>query len=639
MADVNPGLAAQAENGATVIGVNPNAIVQEDVAPPRVERISRPGGPKTLPERWQEVAERVNELSPLRKLLLAVSILLVAVTVFLVAMSGENKDDYKVLFSNVNDKDGAAIVAALEQMKVPHKFTEGGGAIMVPGDKVYDARLKLAGQGLPKAGNVGFEVLENQKLGTSQFVEQVNYQRALESELSNSIKTLAQVRDARVHLAIPKTSAFLRDQPKPTASVVLSLHPGRVVDDQQTTAITHLVSSSVPQLLPAMVTVVDSDGGLLAPNPNKGGASGMDAAQIKYVGEVENQVARRIVTILEPITGRDNVRAQVAVDVDFTQSERAEEIFKPNSGQNPASIRSQQNLEASGPVTSAGGIPGALTNQPPQGGQAPIEGQPAQGQAQPPGTQSPVSTNANRKEQTVNYEVDRAIQTVRGPRASVKRVSSAVIVNFKKTTDADGNVKETAYTQQEIQQMTSLVRDAMGFSQQRGDSVSVVSIPFSPPVSDEPPFWKQATFASVMKEFFKFLIIATVLGLVTVFLVRPILFPPPPKVVEEEQRIEEEFDERVKAELQAMSPAAREKRRLELELERERRRIQEEEERQRLEEERRILEDKRKREEEEKAAEYEELLAYAKEFVQKDPRVVAAIFKQWLQEDVEKGLA
>ncbi|NDF51604.1 MAG: flagellar M-ring protein FliF, partial [Betaproteobacteria bacterium] len=223
MADVNPGLAAQAENGATVIGVNPNAIVQEEIAPPRAERASRPGGPKTLPERWEEVVERVRELSPLRRLLLAVSILLVAVTVVLVAMSGESKDDYKVLFSNVNDKDGAAIVAALEQMKVPHKFTEGGGAIMVPGDKVYDARLKLAGQGLPKAGNVGFEVLENQKLGTSQFVEQVNYQRALESELSSSIKTLAQVRDARVHLAIPKTSAFLRDQPKPTASVVLSL--------------------------------------------------------------------------------------------------------------------------------------------------------------------------------------------------------------------------------------------------------------------------------------------------------------------------------------------------------------------------------------------------------------------------------
>ena len=446
MADMNPGLAAQAENGATVIGVNPNAIVQEDMAPPKVERVSRPGGPKTLPERWEEVADRIRELSPLRKLLLVVSILLVAITVVLVAMSGDKKDDYKVLFSNVNDKDGAAIVAALEQMKVPHRFTEGGGAIMVPGDKVYDARLKLAGQGLPKAGNVGFEVLENQKLGTSQFVEQVNYQRALESELSSSIKTLAQVREARVHLAIPKTSAFLRDQPKPTASVVLSLHPGRVVDDQQVTAITHLVSSSVPQLLPAMVTVVDSDGGLLAPNPSRSGASGMDAAQIKYVAEVENQVARRIVTILEPVTGRDNVRAQVAVDVDFTQSERAEEIFKPNSGQNPASIRSQQNLEATGPVTSAGGIPGALTNQPPQGGQAPIEGQPGQGQAQPPGTQSPVSTNAARKEQTVNYEVDRAIQTVRGPRASVKRVSTAVIVNFKKTVDAEGNVKETAYT-------------------------------------------------------------------------------------------------------------------------------------------------------------------------------------------------
>jgi len=639
MADVNPGLAAQADDGATVIGVNPNAIVQEELKPPRAERISRPGGPKTLPERWLEVVDRVRELSQLRKLLLVVGVALVVLTVVLVAISGERKDDFKVLFSNVSDKDGAAIVAALEQMKIAHRFTEGGGAIMVPAESVYDARLKLAAQGLPKAGNVGFELLENQKLGTSQFVEQVNYQRALESELSNSIKTLSQVKDARVHLAIPKTSAFLRDQPKPTASVVLTLHPGRIVDDQQVTAMTHLVSSSVPQLTPAMVTIVDNDGGLLAPNPTRGGSSGLDAAQIKYVNEVENQVARRIVTILEPVTGRENIRAQVAVDVDFTQSERAEEIYKPNSGQNPASIRSQQNLEASGPVTSAGGIPGALTNQPPQGGQAPVEGQPAQAQAQPPGTQSPVSTNASRKEQTVNYEVDRAIQTVRGPRAAVKRVSSAVIVNYKRVVDAEGNVKESPYSQQEIQQMTALVRDAMGFSQQRGDSVSVVSIPFSPPVSDEPPFWKQPTVVGVMKEFFKFLIIATVLGLVTVFLVRPILFPPPPKVVEEEQRIEEEFDERVKAELQAMSPAAREKRRLELELERERRRIQEEEERQRLEEERRILEDKRKREEEEKAAEYEELLAYAKEFVQKDPRVVAAIFKQWLQEDVEKGLA
>ncbi|NBP39960.1 MAG: hypothetical protein EBV34_16255, partial [Betaproteobacteria bacterium] len=161
MADVNPGLAAQAENGATVIGVNPNAIVQEEIAPPKVDRVSRPGGPKTLGERWEDVLGRVEELSPLRKLLLAVSVLLVAATVVLVALSGDRKDDYKVLFSNVNDKDGAAIVAALEQMKVPHRFTEGGGAIMVPGDKVYHARLKLAGQGLPKAGNVGFEVLEN----------------------------------------------------------------------------------------------------------------------------------------------------------------------------------------------------------------------------------------------------------------------------------------------------------------------------------------------------------------------------------------------------------------------------------------------------------------------------------------------
>ena len=182
-----------------------------------------------------------------QKLLLLLGVALVAAIMAGVWMWGQ-QPDYKVLFANVADRDGGAIVAALEQMNVPHKYSEGGGAILVPADKVYDVRLRLAAQGLPKGGNLGFELLENQKLGTSQFLEQVNYQRALEGELARSIQTLTAVQGARVHLAMPKSSVFVRDQQKPTASVLLSLFQGRSLDRAQVSAIVHLVASSVPEL-------------------------------------------------------------------------------------------------------------------------------------------------------------------------------------------------------------------------------------------------------------------------------------------------------------------------------------------------------------------------------------------------------
>ena len=231
------------------------------------------------------------------------------------------KPDYRVLFSNYSDRDGGAIVAALQQMNVPHQFAEGGGAILVPAERVHDARLKLASQGLPQGGNVGFELLENQKLGVSQFLEQVNFQRAMEGELSRTINSISVVQSARVHLAIPKPSVFVREKEKPTASVLLNLHPGRTIDRQQVSAILHLVSSSVPELTAQNVTVVDQNGILLSSPENQAGKRQIDPAQLKYVQDLKDGIVRRIEWILTPLVGAGNVRAEANVDLDFTHVE------------------------------------------------------------------------------------------------------------------------------------------------------------------------------------------------------------------------------------------------------------------------------------------------------------------------------
>jgi flagellar M-ring protein FliF len=500
----------------------------------------------------------------------------------------------------------------------------------------------LAGQGLPKAGNVGFELLENQKMGTSQFVEQVNYQRGLEGELARSISSLAQVKSARVMLAIPKQTAFMREQEKPTASVIVTMHPGRFLDPQQVAAITNLVGSSVPNLGPANVTIVDSEGSLLAPNAQR--LAGLDSTQLKYVAELEGALSKRVQSILEPVTGKENVRAQVTVDMDFGELERTEETFGRNSPPNQSSIRSQQTNEAATPSSTTSGVPGALTNQAPGAAQAPINTQAATGAAGPqnlnaPPTSSGSSASNIKKDATINYELDRAIQRIKSEKGQVRRVSAGVVVNYKQPVgvDKDGKPrKPIPYNAKELDQINNLVRDAVGFSERRGDSVSVANIPFKVEVSDEPPFYKQPGIIELSKEFFKFAIILGSLSLIFFGVVRPLLFPPKKDEVLEEQRIEEEFDEKIKAEMAQMDPRAREKRRMEVELLRERQRLAEEEERTRAEEERKRTEEERKRIDEEKKQEYDELLQYAKDFVENNPRAVSAIFKEWLSEDAAK---
>ncbi len=433
--------------------------------------------------------------------------------------------DYRVLYSNLSDRDGGAIIESLQQMNVPYKFAEGGGALLVASGQVHEARLKLASQGLPKGGNVGFELMENQKFGITQFAEQVNYQRALEGELARSVESIGAVAAARVHLAIPKPSVFVKEQQKPSASVVLSLQGGRLLDSAQVSAIIHLISSSVPEMSAKSVTVVDQNGTLLSASHDGNTGEGLDANQLKYVQQIEQSYIKRIEALLTPMLGANNMRAQVSADIDFSRTEQTSESYKPNQSQADSTIRSKQSSEAmNGSGLNAGGIPGALTNQPPVPAAAPIVAD----AGTPGGDATANSGNVSnlQKESTVNYEVDRTIRHTVLPVGSVKRLSVAVVVNGnRKVTDAKGKTSVKPLTDAEKEQINNLVRDAVGFDQTRGDSLNVQVAAFteSKEFVEELPFWKQPDTIELAKELLKYALIAAVMLFVIFRVIKPAL--------------------------------------------------------------------------------------------------------------------
>ncbi len=434
--------------------------------------------------------------------------------------------DYRVLFSNFSDRDGGAIVSSLQQMNVPYKFAEGGGAILVPASQVHDVRLKLASQGLPKGGNVGFELMENQKLGVSQFLEQVNFQRALEGELARSIQSLSAVQAARVHLALPKASVFIRDQQKPTASVLLNLHPGRTLDDQQVSGIVHLVASSVPDLPTKNVTVVDQNGNLLS-ETRAPGSNGLDPSQLKYVQELQQSIVKRIESILTPIVGANNVRAEATADVDFSHSEQAAETYKPNQAPNTSAIRSQQLSETqSATSAAASGVPGALTNQPPAPATAPLTAPAASAGASTAGAASAAPPANAHKDMTVNYEVDKTVRYTQQPMGGIQRLSVAVVVNYKKEVGKDGKVSLKPLSDAEKAQITDLAKDAMGFNKDRGDSLNVVNSPFAgaeKEVIPETPVWKRPETLNIAMGAGKYVLVAAILAYLYFAVLKPLL--------------------------------------------------------------------------------------------------------------------
>ncbi len=482
------------------------------------------------------VLERVRALP--KPVLLGAAAALVAVIVAVVMWSSEPK--YKVLFSNLDDRDGGAIVTALGAMNVPYRYNENGTALLVPADRVYDARLQLASQGLPRGGSVGFELMDNARFGASQFAEQINYQRGLEGELARSIEAMNTVQHARVHLAMPRQSLFVRERQAPTASVLLNLYPGRSLSDAQVSAISWLVASSVPELTAESVSIVDQNGRLLSAPLGEG--RGMDADQLRFVREIEQRTVERILTILNPLVGPGNVHAQATADVDFSRREETSEVYRPNQEPGQAAVRSQQTSDSTQRgVGPAQGVPGALSNQAPANAQAPITnppqqqpprpGQPPQAanaqqqqQQQQTGTQAPAGNLNERRDATTNYEVDRTISHIKQPTGNLKRMSVAVVVNYVR--DKDGELQ--ALPPEELNKLTNLVREAMGYSEGRGDSLNLVNSQFNdgpPPL----PMWRDPEMIAL----FKTILLWLVGGVLALWLYRKVrrsvteyLYPP-----------------------------------------------------------------------------------------------------------------
>jgi flagellar M-ring protein FliF len=445
------------------------------------------------------LVERLTRLDRAQRIRLGLGIGLIVLMIIL-GLTLTNRTEYRTLYNGLNDKDGGAIVAQLGQMNVPYKHSESGGSIMVPADKVHDVRLRLASVGLPKGSVSGFELMENNRFGMTQFQERLTFQRGLEGELTRSIQSISSVESARVHLALPNQNGFFREQQKPSASVLVTLHAGRMLDRAQLAGIVHLVASSVPEMSPTAVSVLDDTGKLLSGMPD--GGNGVDAQQLQYVSLIEQQYTRRITDILEPVVGRNNVRAQVTAEVDFSQTEQTSEQHRPNLSADASAVRSQQVVETTvGPQPGQpSGVPGAVSNQPPQTANAPINGQVQPLQAS--GGQQGGPTNSKR-ESITNYEVDKTVRVVRGGAGNIKRLSAAVVVNHQAATDEKGNPTTKALSAEQIAQMTALVRETIGYSQERGDSVNIMNAAFVKPaeVVDDRPLWRQLATPENMQHF------------------------------------------------------------------------------------------------------------------------------------------
>jgi len=405
---------------------------------------------------------------------------------------------YSLLYANLAAEDQAQITQALDAAQIPYRMQPGSNAIEVPSERLSDARLKMAGQGLPEGGG-GFALMEKDPgFGVSQFMENARYQHALETELARTIANLRPVEAARVHLAVPRQSAFVRDRRGASASVFVQLKQGRRLDQEQVQAIVNLVASSIPDLEASQVTVVDQQGRLLS-SPEGHDQFAMREQQYDMIHRLEDDYAQRIEALLTPLVGAGRVRAQVVAQMDMAVTEEAREQYRPES----QIVRSEQTSEStsrdgSGPQ----GVPGALTNQPPASGVAQAPGAPATGA---PGTQAKTPASAAAQsgatgaagtqnisgpgaagasdstshQSTKNYEIDRTLAYTRQPAGRLRRLTVAVLIDNQRTVGTDGKTKEVPLSKEQLDHVNQLVKDAVGYDESRGDNVNVVNASFT----------------------------------------------------------------------------------------------------------------------------------------------------------------
>ncbi len=455
------------------------------------------------------------QLTPERKRQLGLIVLLAfAFGGIATAMIWLYKPPYRVLFSGLGESGNAQVMEALERLGVDFELDSRTGALRVPEDRLHQIRLKLAAEGLPESGAVGFELLDKETaFGTTEFMENARYQRALEGELARSISTIGSVQSARVHLAIARQSVFVRDRQPTSASIIVHLQPGRLLDRAQVAAIAHMVSSSVPNLSHKQVTVVDQKGNLLSEHDDQQ-RLGLSLDQLEYTRKIESHYIKRIEEILTPIVGPGRVRAQVAVDVDYSDVEQTEEIFDGDRD-NPK-VRSEQLLDERSTRGPAFGIPGALSNQPPAPSQL--------GEREGRDTAAEDDNAGNRRsESTRNFELDKRIRHTRRAPGSLRRVTAAVVIDDREVTGDNGDVTRQSMDAAELERLTGLVKEAIGFDDDRGDRVQVVNSAFAPSEFgnsfEAVPLWQQPWLHDLVR-----MGLVALLGLVVALMVlRPVL--------------------------------------------------------------------------------------------------------------------
>ena len=444
-----------------------------------------------------------------------------AVAIGMVVVLWTAEPNYSPLYTNMSGKDAAQVADALMSRDIDFKLDATSGTLLVDQTRLSEARLLLASQGLADGTAKGLEMLQqDQGLGTSQFIENARYNHALEAELVRSVESIRAVEKARVHLAIPEQSIFIRNRTKPSASVVVKLHPGRVLNPGQVEAVVQMIASSIPMLESSEVKVVDQFGHLLTDEKDEG--MSLTTKQFDYTRKLEDNFVDRIINLLQPIVGEGKVNAQVAAQLDFSAVESTREAYDPER----SVVRSEQvSEEAIGGFAQALGIPGALSNQAPGTGRLGAEVAPeVETGDENIGTEE-YPTNQNRSS-TRNFEVDRVISHTSNPVGSVQRLSVAVIIDDKQVTADDGSVSKVPYSAEEITSFDKLVKETIGFDQNRGDSVSIISTSFleiEVPETEVVPAWRsllnEAWIVNLIKQ------VLGALGLIAVYFifVRPAL--------------------------------------------------------------------------------------------------------------------
>lgn len=409
---------------------------------------------------FKNIVSTVNSW-PTKKKTALFSVMAMSIAIIVLIISWSQKEDYHVLYSNISQSDAGLIAQKLKEMKIPYRADS--SSISVPADKVYDIRLQLASQGLPQGGGVGFELFDKTNFGTTDFIQKLNYTRALQGELARTIMSLSEIEQCRVHLAMPQKSLFAHEREAPTASVLLKLVNGRTLSQGQVQGIVHLVSSSVEGLSPKNVSIIDDRGELLT--QKEGDIIGLSSSQLEYQHNYEKALETKVMDMLEPVVGKGKVKVKVSASIDFSRIEKTEERFDPDS----QVIRSEQkNTEKSTPV-GTGGVPGVASNIPGKSTQI----MSSQGQSE-------------KKNETINYEISKVTSHVISPSGETKRLSAAIIVDGTYT--AQSGSKEKKYTprsEEDIKYYEELVKNAIGYVADRGDEIKVINIPFESEPVDE----------------------------------------------------------------------------------------------------------------------------------------------------------